>query len=93
MLRKVTFVEFSDQAIRITYQQEGDKEVVARAIVVKPDLIKPFITQFFQTVLNKIMDEERLEALTEEQMNGLIKDLLNGGTGEKPSGIDLPKQS
>ena len=78
MKRKVTFVEFGGDAVRITYQQEGDVDIVTRAIVIKSELVKPLITGFFQSLIDKILDEEKLSEVTEEEVDRILQNLLKG---------------
>ena len=80
MKRQVTFVEFGEGLVRITYKQEGDTEIANRSITIKSDLVKPLVARFFQGLIDRILDEEKLSDVTEEQVEEILQNLLKGNT-------------
>ena len=79
MKRIVQRIDFREKEVAIIYKQEGDSEVLARAIIIEAQLVRPLTTRLFQAVLDKLMDEERLKEFTAQDVEEIINQLLKSG--------------
>ncbi len=78
MKYKVVRASFNDQTITIYYTQEVDStEILARSIIIGTDKVRPMLIQFFQTLIDKIFANEKLDSLTPEEVNALLDKFLN----------------
>ena len=81
MKYKVIKASFNDENITIYYTQEVDSsEILARSIIIGTNKVRPMLIQFFQTLIDKIFSNEKLESLSPEQINALLDNLLKPKT-------------